>query len=61
MNIPEGTFVTIEPTGELRESGERTIVRDALPPGAYVVVEDLGRKITLQLRRGGPLITTYKI
>lgn len=61
MNIPTNTYVQIAVAGELIYEGLRMILRDAPKPGEYRVIEDLGKRITLQPRRGGPLVTTYKI
>lgn len=61
MNIPTGTQVRIEIGGGLIYDGLRIILTCSLKPGLYRVVEDLGKKITLQPWRGGENVTAWKL
>jgi len=57
--FPTGTSLRVE-DGELIEGGTRLQLETHVADGEYWVVEDLGRKLTLQPKRGGTHVTARK-
>lgn len=60
MDYLQGLTVRVE-DGYIIERGHRVQLATWVDDGEYWVVEDLGRKITLQPKRGGANVTAMKV
>ena len=57
-----GTVVTVEYRMDwvMINGGQRIPILGGIPAGEYIVLEDLGKRVTL-LPKGGDPVTTYKL
>lgn len=60
MNLPTGENVHLD-FGTLTHCGTKILVREMSINGDFIVIEDLGVKITLQPKAGGANVTVRKV